>query len=256
MREGATSPVGWQSKPLDPALGLYFNHARFYSAGLGRFTQASPLGAAFEHLYGYGANSPAFFADFNGLAYGIGEGKGGFLGWIGGLELPGPGGRSNEYWNEHHSWWDLYNWGDPLSFSGAERGRGRHYGRVAYGVGIGATAGVCVLGGAEILAGARPLPPPPTPPTSSDQIWDRKAPPQVEPGTPPHDRFRYNPSTGKHERSTVEYDQFGRQAGRTDWTDHDRPQDHPNPHHHTREYGPGRESGQEFGPYPGHERWR
>jgi RHS repeat-associated protein len=66
MREGATSPVGWQSKSLDPALGLSFNHARFYSAGMGRFTQASPLGADFEHLYGYGLNSPAGFTDVNG----------------------------------------------------------------------------------------------------------------------------------------------------------------------------------------------
>jgi RHS repeat-associated protein len=67
MRAGAAAPIGWQSKALDPALGLHFNHARFYSAGLGRFTQASPLGADFEHLYGYGLNSSFGFTDINGL---------------------------------------------------------------------------------------------------------------------------------------------------------------------------------------------
>jgi RHS repeat-associated protein len=67
-RPDAGSPVGWQSKQLDPALGLHFNHARFYNAGLGRFTQASPLGADFEHLYGYGLNSPQAFTDVNGLS--------------------------------------------------------------------------------------------------------------------------------------------------------------------------------------------
>jgi len=69
MRAGAAAPIGWQSKALDPALGLYFNHARLYSAGMGRFTQASPLGAAFEHLYGYGLNSPFGFTDVNGLYF-------------------------------------------------------------------------------------------------------------------------------------------------------------------------------------------
>jgi RHS repeat-associated protein len=88
MREGATSPVGWQSKSLDPALGLSFNHARFYSAGMGRFTQASPLGAAFEHLYGYGLNSPAGFTDVNGLN------PDGLDGWIG----------TGQIWEDYSRW--------------------------------------------------------------------------------------------------------------------------------------------------------
>jgi RHS repeat-associated protein len=78
LRAGETSPIGWQSKALDPALGLHFNHARFYSAGLGRFTQASPLGADFEHLYGYGLNSPLGFTDIDGfreVAYDDGFGR-------------------------------------------------------------------------------------------------------------------------------------------------------------------------------------
>jgi hypothetical protein len=101
------------------------------------------------------------------LAYGIhGSGGGGVisgvLDWIGGLELPGPGGRSNLYWDDSRSAWSLFNWGDPLSFSGAELGRGRTPGRVAYGVAIGATSFAVVVGTAELCTGNAPtqvLPP-------------------------------------------------------------------------------------------------
>lgn len=51
-------------------------------------------------------------------------------------------------------------------------------------------------------------------------------------------------STGKLEKSTIEYDQYGRQVKRTDYTNHGygdktKPEYHSDPHTHTYEYGPG-----------------
>jgi RHS repeat-associated protein len=66
-RPDSGTALGWQSKLFDAELGLHFNHARWYSPRLGRFTQASPLGGTFEHLYGYGGNSPYGAVDVNGL---------------------------------------------------------------------------------------------------------------------------------------------------------------------------------------------
>lgn len=56
---------------------------------------------------------------------------------------------------------------------------------------------------------------------------------------------RYNPATGKLEKSVIEYDQYGRQVKRTDYTNHGyrdkgKPAEyHSDPHTHTYEYGPG-----------------
>jgi hypothetical protein len=83
-----------------------------------------------------------------------------------------------------------------------------------------------------------------------DEAWDRMAPRQVTPGTRTLEHSRYNPRTGELERSTVHYDEFGRQTARTDYTDHGRPS-HGNPHHHTTEYGSGNSYGQESGPQSG-----
>ena len=44
--------------------------------------------------------------------------------------------------------------------------------------------------------------------------------------------------TGRTERSTVIYDEYGRQHYRVDHTDHMRPADHTNPHLHERNYHP------------------
>lgn len=100
-----------------------------------------------------------------------------------------------------------------------------------------------------------------------DEAWDRKAPhPQNNPDNPqerarygpPGERMpweRFNPETGELEISEVEYDTFGRQKVRTDYTDHGQPDDHTNPHHHDTDYGPGKETGkteQKPGPAPGH----
>lgn len=56
---------------------------------------------------------------------------------------------------------------------------------------------------------------------------------------------RYNPATGKLEKSVIEYDQYGRQVKRTDYTNNgygnqEKPAEyHSDPHTHTYEYGPG-----------------
>ena len=85
-----------------------------------------------------------------------------------------------------------------------------------------------------------------------DTALTKNAPKQVTPGTKTLEHTKFNPKTGELEKSTVRYDQYGRQTGRTDYTTHGRPDAHPNPHHHTTEYGPGfAPGGKESGVLPG-----
>ena len=85
-----------------------------------------------------------------------------------------------------------------------------------------------------------------------DEAWAKNAPKQVTPGTKSLDHTKYNAKTGEFEQSTVHYDEYGRQTGRTDNTTHGRPADHTDPHHHTTEHGPGyAPGGKESGPLPG-----
>ena len=84
-----------------------------------------------------------------------------------------------------------------------------------------------------------------------DSAWTKNAPKQVEPGT----KSIVHKKGG--ETSLVEYDEYGRQKARTDYSDHGRPADHTNPHHHTTEYSErypdGKSKGNRSdGPAPGH----
>ena len=81
-----------------------------------------------------------------------------------------------------------------------------------------------------------------------------KAPDQVTPGTR-NVKGEYTPSSRqKPERYSAHYDEYGRQVGRTDYTDEPDPATHTNPHHHTRTYGPqyGPKGKEEYheGPHP------
>lgn len=96
--------------------------------------------------------------------------------------------------------------------------------------------------------GAKPALPP--------NAWNKNAPHQVTPGTNTLDHVKFNPKTGQWEQSTVHYDQYGRQIGRTDNSTHGFPDTHTDPHHHTYTYGPGYgpkgwDPGPKPGPYPG-----
>ncbi|MBL7987022.1 MAG: hypothetical protein JNJ94_03050, partial [Chlorobi bacterium] len=84
-----------------------------------------------------------------------------------------------------------------------------------------------------------------------NSAWTKDAPKQVTPGTKTIEHQKYNPRTGEVEQSTVHYDQYGRQVGRTDHTNHGYPANHTTPHHHVTTYGHGTSHGQERGPYPG-----
>jgi RHS repeat-associated protein len=85
-----------------------------------------------------------------------------------------------------------------------------------------------------------------------DDVWNKNAPRQVQPGTRRIQHEKYNPKTGELEKSDVYYDQYGRQIGRTDHTTHGRPEIHTNPHHHSTEYSPGYSpKGKESAPIPG-----
>ena len=96
--------------------------------------------------------------------------------------------------------------------------------------------------------------------TFPDEVFSGKAPRQITPTGKLEDRahIRVSTRTGRPETSKVQYDRFGRQTGRTDYSDHFRPQNHTNPHHHKtdynyKEYAKGyKDSGPLPGPYPGH----
>ncbi|WEJ03180.1 hemagglutinin repeat-containing protein [Pseudomonas sp. FJ2-5-13] len=81
--------------------------------------------------------------------------------------------------------------------------------------------------------------------TFPDEVFTGKKPHQTTPGTETTAQERYNPATGKLEKSVIEYDQYGRQVKRTDYTNHGygdkgKPAEyHSDPHTHTYEYGPG-----------------
>lgn len=78
-----------------------------------------------------------------------------------------------------------------------------------------------------------------------DEVFTGKKPHQTTPGTKSTTQERYNPATGKLKKSVIEYDQYGRQVKRTDYTNHGygdkgKPAEyHSDPHAHTYEYGPG-----------------
>jgi len=64
----------------------------------------------------------------------------------------------------------------------------------------------------------------------------RKAPTEVAPGTretTDNPKPSSKPNEKPYKRKNF-YDEHGRNTGRTDETDHGRPEDHPNPHHHRR----------------------
>jgi hypothetical protein len=86
--------------------------------------------------------------------------------------------------------------------------------------------------------------------------YGSKSPEFVTPGIRELGWDYYNEDTHEYERSKVYYDEYGRQIGRTDHTDHGFPGEHTNPQHHGTEYAPGysfkgHEIGFIPGPYPG-----
>jgi filamentous hemagglutinin len=97
-------------------------------------------------------------------------------------------------------------------------------------------AGTATTGGTKAAA---------TEGTFPDEVFTGKKPHQTTPGIGSVTQERYNPATGKLEESVIEYDQYGRQVKRTDYTNHgygnqEKPSEyHSDPHTHTYEYGPG-----------------
>ena len=97
-------------------------------------------------------------------------------------------------------------------------------------------AGAAATGGTKVVA---------TEGTFPDEVFTGKKPHQTTPGIGSVTQERYNPATGKLEESVIEYDQYGRQVKRTDYTNHGygdqgKPAEyHSDPHTHTYEYGPG-----------------
>jgi hypothetical protein len=78
----------------------------------------------------------------------------------------------------------------------------------------------------------------PTPAAKGGRGLGAKAPDQVTPGVRQLEG-QYVDDVGQVQPWRAQYDEYGRQVERTDFTDLPDPSTHTNPHHHTREYGPG-----------------
>ena len=199
--------------------GLHQNWMRDYDPTLGRYLQADPLGLVDEaSVYGYAAQNPGRYVDPRGQCVGP------YI-WLMPACIAAVGIIYDILSDE-----DGCITAPELAYillSNAPQIRGWKWAKWA------ANAG----GGGGKSSGDGPF--------TSDQVWSKNAPDQVTPGSPPREHFKYNSRTGETERSIVEYDQYGRQARRTDYTDHGygNPPDpgdyHSSPHVHTREYGPG-----------------
>ncbi|WP_321849833.1 hypothetical protein [Pseudomonas paraveronii] len=124
------------------------------------------------------------------------------------------------------------------SRSGAGKGKGSQGEAAGPDVPQGAkeVAGTTATSGTKVAA---------TEGTFPDEVFTGKKPHQTTPGIGSVTPERYNPATGKLEESVIEYDQYGRQVKRTDYTNHgygnqEKPAEyHSDPHTHTYEYGPG-----------------
>lgn len=81
--------------------------------------------------------------------------------------------------------------------------------------------------------------------TFPDEIFSKKAPKQTTPGTKTLEG-QYINDQGRVEPWKAHYDEYGRQIGRTDYNAGNKAQDIPGTHHHTYEYGPGK-NGMETG---------
>ncbi|MFZ5876324.1 MAG: RHS repeat-associated core domain-containing protein [Nitrospirota bacterium] len=200
-----TNPFQYTGREHD-GTGLYYYRARYYAPALQRFLSEDPIEFAGgdPNLYAYVFNSPTNYTDPTGEFVQV------LLGCAGGAFASGAI--------------------DVLS------GRKIDYGGLALGcaegaIGVGALRAIKAIKALRAAKGAKPF--------SPEAALTKNAPRQVTPGTKTLEHTKLNPETGQLERSTVHYDQYGRQVGRTDYTTHGRPNAHTDPHHHTTEYGPG-----------------
>ena len=240
------------SKEYDDISGLSYYLYRFYDPNLQRWINRDPIEEfGGLNLYGFVRNRPVSFVDRWGLC---GDPWFDELGdWI-----RDHVDESKEISDENLPWWLAGAADTALDLGGGlgtlpeklghfGEGSGRFAGDptlensaglfddISTAASVGAAAAGAVRGGG--------LP---------DEAWHRNAPRQVTPGVRQMEQFKYNPKTGQLERSSVHYDQYGRQIERTDYTDHGYPENHENPHHHSTEYGRGYgPKGKESGPKPG-----
>jgi len=198
---------------------LVYMQARYYDPAMGRFLSIDPVGFTESNpqsfnRYAYANNNPHRYVD--------------------------PDGRIAE------TAWDVFNIGlGVVSFS--LNISGGNYGSAALdAVGIvadGAAAFIpFVPGGAgTLIKGSRV----PKKGTFPDEIFSKKAPKQTTPGTKTLEG-QYINDKGRVEPWKAHYDDHGRQVGRTDYNAGNKAQDIPDTHHHTYEYGPGK-NGMETG---------
>lgn len=208
------NPYLFNARNYDAETDLYYYRARYYDPRIGRFLQPDPMEyRAGLNLYAYCGDNPLNFLDPFGLVD--------WNGWF----LWSTGGESSR-WEQHRKTIDR-----ACQITGTAAAVVGTAGIVALYAGP-AVAAEVVITGTETAKEATRSEEPALPP----EAWDKNAPRQVTPGTPPFEHTKYNPATGEWEKSTVTYDDYGRQVHRTDYTDHGYPDDHTIPHDHQTEY--------------------
>jgi RHS repeat-associated protein len=208
--------------------GLQYNRARYYSPTLQRFISQDPLGfgGGDVNTSAYAGNSPTNFTDPSGE----------FV-WL----IPMAVGCVSMA--AFSVGWDLISaklTGQKLDVGGMLRDAGIACVSGAFAGFLGEVAGA-VLGrvvSAAIREDGFAARMSESEAARYEAYWQRYAPRNGEPGSRIQ-WIRTSGRTGRTEKSTVVYDQAGRQRYRVDYTDHMRPDIHSNPHLHKYEFGPG-----------------